>query len=548
MYKPHARMVSQFAADARLNLDRLNETLQTLREMVRLIPPVQPPVYDARAHLLALLSGHSAANGDDPPTCAPASQTIQCFIRPVCVSPHFKVRCSIAYDVADREGAITVTAVTFDPCGADGDRDDNVRRKYPKFRDRFPGTSAEHRKLECDAQTTAFSKVSLSLAHRDYSDSDDSDDSDYVQLVEVEAATAAHPPAAARPPNELPLGHFTWLFGGQEYQRGWYPLYDERMDTLRSCMRRTNCENPQIPSFDGRRPLDCERRTAHIVNLNLGQTRNPVRLPFDAECLRLEDFGCRFVVVANDATANACIAFVGSCGELSFDTERCTVRPQVRGNPYECDLVQLGTTTQVYLISCADLLAEPAFAAQLKLAIAGKRMYYCGGDDNHKLAKALGSTAHSLQCTFVDACTAHFEGRGLRNAVELAFPGRSLCKHWTNCCWHLLPRDAPLRDDQARYAAMDVAALHALVMDVPAKGHNAVVVTGGPSGWTRDAVLELAARCGKVTSVRMNGSGSAVVVFHDSHGSRQAISTVNGFLVEGCYLRVVSQDLTRRRR
>ncbi len=336
---------------------------------------------------------------------------------------------------------------------------------------------------------------------------------------------------------ELTAAHYAWLVAHQDYQQGVDERhYDERAHTILQSIHKSGLALPDLSKHTPCAALMERERVSR-------ETPRPIHRLWGQ--LQPSDFMCDICFVSTTTERASCTSFIRNCSKLSVDTERSPVRNQV-SDDYSCHLVQLGTHRKVFLIPCYEMENDRNFAQALVDALAQKEVHFHGGDDNKRLARALGVHVSELPCTFVDM-QGRFGGKGLADVAADTFPGRCLCKAWTNSGWDVFP----LRPGQAEYAAMDVAVLHAIVEDAAAEGRNELHVCRLQQNVTSTQLKAKFSAYGTVTSaVKNTGQNFGYVTFANSHDARAALhasSTVTGIWIDGWRAHVAKPNRTGRR-
>ena len=358
----------------------------------------------------------------------------------------------------------------------------------------------------CDSESDAYSCDAVS---------DDGSLIHYSVCIGTRKSDVVVAPATAGVSYQLTAAHYNWLVaqGASELQ------YDQRVHTILKSIDKSGLARPDVS----------KRSNFARIERNHAAGATPLPIPRLWGQLKPSDFKCEICFVNSMSDQYSCTSFISGCSMLSVDTERSPVQKQ-RSGDYSCHLVQLGTHRRVYLIPCCDLKTDSSFALALVNALAHKKVHYHGGDDKKRLAQALGVRVSELRCTFVDMLT-RFNGKGLADVAAVTFPGRCLCKAWTNSGWDVFP----LCTGQAEYAAMDVAVLHAIVEDAAAEGCNELHVCRLQPQITSTDLLTKFSLYGTVTrAVKKNGENYGYVTFENSHGARAALqdaSTATGIWI-----------------
>jgi hypothetical protein len=171
------------------------------------------------------------------------------------------------------------------------------------------------------------------------------------------------------------------------------------------------------------------------------------RLP--SNILTCAHMACTPVVVHDRATRNACLTFIASSSTIALRTE---TRP-FTDNDDNVDLIQLGTTAVVYLISPA--MESAAFIKALRAALTGKTVLHWTSNGLAKLVSCVGDVS---TVTSVDV-------QLLSDGYELAqCAGRftqsyyTLCTTWACSGWDV----RPLTPGQIEYATLTVALMYGM--------------------------------------------------------------------------------------
>jgi hypothetical protein len=216
------------------------------------------------------------------------------------------------------------------------------------------------------------------------------DDSSYDAMAWSSASSSEEETA----PATACVIQFTWWIAGQAYQRqcDTTSRVDERVDSIVASCALNNLvipplEHPQDNPLIHRGPKDGDRLRA-IAIMKARNTRSASspasRVPLTPNGLCPEDFECNVHTLSTSsppALFDACLQFVRSAPRLALDTERSPVRKQVKG-VFDCDVIQLGTSAEVYVIPVAVLRTCPDFVGALRADLKDTTVWYWGGNDD----------------------------------------------------------------------------------------------------------------------------------------------------------------------
>jgi hypothetical protein len=179
---------------------------------------------------------------------------------------------------------------------------------------------------------------------------------------------------------------------------------------------------------------------------------------------REEHFGCETVLVNDELTQTRCITFVKSQTHLSLDTETTVPR---HDDHKSISLIQIGTSTNVFIIQVALKLQLKEFFSSLGDALTGKTLL-CWGNEQAALQKIVnisGSTFKDVQSLY----SSKSQLKGLGEGIQELFDDKYvLNKNWRLSGWD----NVPLSKGQLTYAALDVVCCHALYVANMFKPHS----------------------------------------------------------------------------